>query len=134
MQLFNFHGPKLFSIQKKRMAVFEHVQKLYAFYKNQLASDEVEAGAKKYYEMKLKALDIALQKLLESSTPNQTEIDLYISYHRLEELQKKVDNLSDDINKTSEKRLQQIDELEKKIQALRGELNIPPQYKKRLFP
>ena len=131
--IFNFNGPKLFSIEKKRMDTLQKLENLQNFYKNQLANDEVDTGAKKYYEMKLKALDIGLQKLLETSTPNQTEVELYISYHRLEELQKKFNDLSDDVNKTSEKRLEQIDELEKKIQSLRGELKIPAQYKKRLF-
>lgn len=115
------------------MSALEHIEKLYAFYKTQIESDDTETGAKKYYEMKLKAIDVGLQKLLDSSTPNQTEVELYISYHRLEDLQKKLDNLSDDVEKTSEKRLQQIDELEKKVQTLRNELKIPPQYKKRLF-
>lgn len=115
------------------MTTLEHLEKLHTFYKSQITNSETETGAKKYYEMKLKALDIGLQKLLESSTPNQTEIELYITINKLEELQKKVDSLSENINKTSEKRLEEINELEKKIQALRGNLNIPQQYKKRLF-
>jgi peptidoglycan hydrolase CwlO-like protein len=114
-------------------SVLEQLEKLYTYYKNQLANDETDPGAKKYYEIKLNTLDVAVQKLLENSTPNQTEIELYVSYHKLEQLQKKIDDLSDDISKTSDKRLEEIGQLEKKIQSLRGELNIPPQYKKRLF-
>lgn len=115
------------------MNALEQIEKLYAFFKTQLASDDTEPGAKKYYEMKMNNLTLSLQKLLETSTPNQTELELYITYHKLEELQKKVDDLSDDINKTTEKRLEQINNLEKKIKTLRDELNIPSQYKKRMF-
>ncbi len=111
---------------------------LYKFLEN--SANTEDTGARKYYEMKLSLLDAGIKKLVQDGTPNVKELELHIAYHKLEESKSKLELIEDKLNKTKEEmdnttklRLTQIDELEKKIKQLRGDLKIPDSYKKRLF-